>query len=245
VRDSELIVWRDLADLSRKAAEEFVRLANQVVSEKDCFTVALSGGSTPKELYSLLAAPEFAERIPWPKVHLFWGDERCVAPDHPESNYRMVKETLLSKVPIPEKNVHRMKGEEDPRIAARNYEQTLRKFFALSEGEFPRFDLVLLGLGRDGHMASLFPGSAALHSTNHLVAAVASAPPQPNRLTLTLPVINRAAHIIFLVAGKDKAAALRDALGAENDPVRFPSQSIKPGKGKLTWLVDQDAAFLL
>lgn len=244
MKHSNVLLCRDLPELSRKAANEFIRLANQSVKANDRFIVALSGGSTPKNFYSLLATPEFTE-IPWPKIYFFWSDERCVPPDHPESNYRMVRETLLSKIKVPEQNVHRMKGEDRPELAAMTYQRTIQEFFRLAEGEFPRFDLILLGLGADGHTASLFPGSPALRETQRLVAAVVTDFPPPNRLTLTLPVINNAAHIIFLVAGSDKASALRDTVRAKNDAIDVPARLIQLREGNLIWLVDQSAARLL
>ena len=148
--ERQIIICRDNADLSERAAEEFVRLARQAIQLAGRFTVALSGGSTPKALYTLLATPGFAQRLSWNRVHLFWGDERCVPPDHPESNYRMVRECLLAHVQIPAENVHRMAGEKTPQIAALEYEPELKKFFKLSDGALPRFDLILLGLGEDG-----------------------------------------------------------------------------------------------
>lgn len=224
---------------------EFARLANQSVSTGGRFSVALSGGSTPKGLYSLLLTPEFRDQIPWTRVHLFWGDERCVPPDHPESNYGMVHETLLSKVPIPEENVYRMKGERDPQAAADEYELILRRSFQLSEGDLPRFDLILLGLGEDGHTASLFPHSDALRETKRLVTAVYVPELKSYRLTLTLPVLNNAADVFFLVAGKSKAGILRDVLQGKDGSENLPAQRIRPQLGRVVWLVDQAAAELL
>lgn len=167
----EIIICRSIDDLAQQAAAEFVRFAQLSLREKSRFAVALSGGSTPRSFYSLLATPEFSRQISWSQVHLFWGDERCVPPDHPESNYRMARETLLAKIQIPPENVHRMAGEKEPRIAAAEYEEELRDIFQLAPGAFPCFDLILLGLGEDGHTASLFPGSDALEETKRLVTA--------------------------------------------------------------------------
>jgi 6-phosphogluconolactonase len=147
VTKPDIIICPDAAELNRRAAERFVALANEASASSGRFTVALSGGSTPKALYSLLATSQYAGQIPWSRVHLFWGDERCVAPDHPDSNFRMVRESLLTKISIPSENVHRMAGEKEPKLAAEEYENELRTFFKLSEGEPPRFDLILLGLG--------------------------------------------------------------------------------------------------
>ncbi len=217
-------------------------MADQSVNSRGRFTVALAGGSTPKHLYSLLATPEFQEQIPWPRVRFFWGDERCVPPDHPESNYRMVHESLLSKVPIPVENVYRMEGEKDPQLAALRYEETLRRFFQLSDEDLPRFDLILLGLGEDGHTASLFPGSHAVEETNRLVTALYVEKLKAHRLTLTLPVLNNSANIFFLVAGKNKAGVLRDLLQGGHGPEPLPAQRVKPQEGRLLWFADQAAA---
>jgi len=194
--EHEIIVCGDVDELNRKAAERFITLAADAISRSGRFTVALSGGSTPKALYSLLASPAYRERIDWSRIHLFWGDERCVPPDHPESNFRMVQESLLSRIQIPSENVHRMMGEKEPEQARQEYEEHLKQFFRLPPGEVPRFDLILLGLGEDGHTASLFPGSAALNENQRLVATIYVEKLKAQRLTLTLPVINAAAQII-------------------------------------------------
>jgi 6-phosphogluconolactonase len=238
-------VCRDLRDLSQTVAVEFIRLAKQSVAAAGQFAVALAGGSTPKGLYSLLTAAQFRDAIPWSQIHLLWGDERCVPPDDPQSNYRMVHETLLSKVPIPAQNIFRMLGEKNPHVAASAYEETIRQFFHLSNGEMPSFDLILLGLGKDGHTASLFPGSEALRETRRLVTAPYVEELKTHRLTLTLPVLNHGANIFFLVAGKDKAAALSDVLQGKCNPKRLPAQWIIPQRGRLVWFVDQAAATLL
>jgi 6-phosphogluconolactonase len=245
VSEVDIIICQDLGDLSRRAAAEFVRLANESVSSSGRFVVALSGGSTPKGLYSLLSMPEFRNQIPWPQVHFFWGDERCVPPDHPESNYRMVHEALLSKVPIPKDNVCRMKGEINPQDVADEYEETLRKFFQLSDEGLPRFDLILLGLGADGHTASLFPRSNALFESKRLVTAPYAEHLKTHRLTLTLPVLNRGANVFFLVAGKNKAAILRDVLQGKGGSESLPAAQVRPPGGRLVWFVDQAAASLL
>ncbi|MBI2089883.1 MAG: 6-phosphogluconolactonase [Deltaproteobacteria bacterium] len=242
---AEIIVCRDVDDLSRRAAAEFVRSALESVASTDRFAVALSGGNTPRALYSLLAASELQDRIPWPKIHVFWGDERCVPPSHRDSNYRLAYETLISRVPIPAENVYRMKGEEDPQIAAFDYEQSLRKFFGLTDRGLPRFDLIFLGLGEDGHTASLFPGSEVLREKKRMACAAYVKRFKSNRLTLTLPVLNNAANIFFLVAGEGKASALRDVLQGKDNPHRLPAQRIRPKKGRVVWFVDEAAASLL
>ncbi len=238
----DLIICRDAGELSQKAAERFVALANEASASSGRFTVALSGGSTPRALYSLLATPGFAERIPWSKVHLFWGDERCVPPDRADSNYRMVRESLLTKISIPSENIHRMAGEKEPKTTAVEYEKELKTFFQLSEGALPRFDLILLGLGEDGHTASLFPGSAALDETEHLVAKVYVKKLNAHRLTLALPVLNESAQIYFLVAGKTKATIVKELLGTHPTMAKFPAQRIQPVNGALTWFITRDAA---
>jgi 6-phosphogluconolactonase len=243
--ERELVIGRDLDELSRRAAEEFVRLAGQSVGHSGRFTVALSGGSTPKSLYHLLAGPAYSERVPWHKVHFFWGDERCVPPAHRESNYGMAKAALLSKVPIPEENVHRMAGEKEPPVAAAEYEQTLSEFFALAAGTWPRFDLMLLGVGEDGHTASLFPDSDALENRERLVVATYVEKLKTYRLTLTLPVINHAANIWFLVAGASKAAIVSRILKADPPSCRLPAARVAPVDGRLIWFITHDAAAAL
>ena len=239
--DREIIVCRDLAELSRKAAEDFCEFANQDYVISDRSAVALCGGSTPKSLYSLLATPKYRRQVPWSEVHFFWGDERCVPPDHPDSNYRMAQELLLSKIKIPSRNIHRMAGEKDPQIAAADYENDLREFFHLSPDELPTFNIVLLGLGEDGHTASLFPGSAAASETERLVVAARIDKLNQYRLTLTLPVLNHAERVIFLVDGKSKAAIVKEVLGTtEISP--FPAAQVKYANHVFEWLITEDAA---
>ena len=240
--ERQIIICRDGADLSERAAEEFVGLARQAIQLAGRFTVALSGGSTPKALYTLLATPDFAQRLSWNRVHLFWGDERCVPPDHPESNYRMVRECLLAHVQIPAENVHRMAGEKTPQTAALEYEAELKKFFELADSALPRFDLILLGLGEDGHTASLFPGSAAVNEEEHLVAAVHVDKRSTYRLTLTLPVLNAGKEVVFLVAGASKAAIVKELLGGQASATNFPAARIQPRESRLTWMITADAA---
>ncbi len=240
-----VIVCGDLEGLTRRAAAEFVSLARNSAVESGRFAVALSGGSTPRGLYSLLSTPEFRDQVPWHQAHLFWGDERCVPPDHPESNYGMVRNALLARISIPEENVHRMKGEADPEASALEYEQSLREFFRLAGGELPRFDLILLGLGQDGHTASLFPGIEVLQERRRLVAAVYVERMKSHRLTLTLPVLNHGANVFFLVAGKEKAPVLRDVLRGKSRPEPLPAERVQPQHGRLVWLVEQGATALL
>lgn len=241
-RLGELIVCSDSDQLSRRAAKLFLKLATEFVAAADRFTVALSGGSTPKALYSLLASETFQRLVPWPKVHFFWGDERCVPPDHPESNYAMARTAMLQKVPVPEENVHRVPTERgDARKVAAEYERILKTFFGLDKDEQPRFDLVLLGLGEDGHTASLFPATAALQEVGTVTENEIEKSGIP-RITLTVAAINRAAHIAFLVAGPSKASVLKKVLEGPYEPERLPAQSIQPPEGRLLFLVDRAAA---
>jgi 6-phosphogluconolactonase len=237
---TEIRILATPADLFQAAAAEFAKLASDAVQKSGRFTVALSGGSTPRSLYQLLASGAFPN-LPWDKTYFFFGDERHVPPDHPESNYRMANEAMLSKVPIPATNVFRIPGEmKDADAAASAYEQTLRTFFALPPGEFPRFDLVLLGLGPDGHTASLFPGSSALSECKRLVVANWVEKFKTHRITFTFPVLNHAACVMFLAGGADKAGILHEVL--ENPQADLPSQRVRPADGKLIWMVDRAAA---
>jgi len=238
----KLVVCSDAEELNRRAAEQFVRLATESVAASGRFTVALSGGSTPRALYSLLAGETFQPLVPWSKVYFFWGDERCVPPDHPESNYGMARVTMLERVPVPTENVYRVPTENGnaQRVAA-EYERILRTFFDFNEGQQPRFDLILLGLGEDGHTASLFLGTAALEETGTVTSNDIQRLETP-RITLTLPAMNEAAHIVFLVSGSSKALVLKEVLEGQDQPTRFPAQSIQPVQGELLFLVDRAAA---
>lgn len=234
----EIRILKTAAELFEAAAAEFAAQANQAVRDNGRFAVALSGGSTPKALYSLLATKS---NVPWDKICFFWGDERHVPPDHPESNYRMANEALLSKVPVRPENVFRIHAEEkEAAAAALQYEQALRGFFHLSPGQFPRFDLVLLGTGPDGHTASLFPGTAALNETQRLVVANWVPKFNTHRITFSFPVLNAAACVMFLASGPDKAAILHQVL--ENSAADLPAQKVQPTDGQLIWLLDQAAA---
>ncbi len=231
--EPEIVVLPDPTALAREAADRFVALARSAIASQGRFTVALSGGSTPKLLYEQLVTRSIA----WQHVHFFWGDERCVPPDHPDSNFGMAQRTLLSHIDIPAQNVHRLLGEIDPVQAALAYETELRATF----GTRPRFDLILLGLGTDAHTASLFPGTRALHEQQRWVVSHYVDKLKAMRLTLTFPIINDAANVIFLIAGADKAAALRSVWHGPHDPDRFPAQSVAPTAGRVIWLVDQAA----
>jgi 6-phosphogluconolactonase len=242
---ADLRIVDDLRGLAQAAAEEFATQALGTVRASGRFTVALSGGSTPRSLFSLLAA-NFRDQLPWDKMFFFWGDERHVPPDNPESNYRMANETLLSKVPVPADHVFRVHAENpDANQAAADYEQTLRKFFELSPGALPRFDLILLGMGPDGHTASLFPKTTALGEKSRLVVANWVDKFKTHRITFTLPVLNNAAVATFLVGGADKAETVREVLEGNQPGELFPATLVHPTNGRLMWMVDQAAAAVL
>ena len=240
-RSAEVRTFDDLEHLSWAAATHFEQLARIKTIEKKPFSVALSGGSTPKLLYELLGSPTFGGRVRWTNVHLFQVDERCVPPDDPQSNYRMIRQALLASAPLPEENFHRMAAERPEREqSAREYAEELGRILRPAPGECPCLDLVFLGMGPDGHTASLFPGSQALEERSAWVAPNFAPGLKSFRLTLTLPVLNAAAHVIFLVAGADKAETLRQVL--EGPEGQFPAQLIKPTLGKVSWFLDKSAA---
>ncbi|MEJ2730309.1 MAG: 6-phosphogluconolactonase [Deltaproteobacteria bacterium] len=237
-------IFADTEAMSRAAAETLIRHISDCLRVRETFAVALSGGSTPRRLYSLLAnEAALRDMMPWERIHFFWGDERCVPPDHPESNYRMADHAMLSKVPIPSKNIHRIHAENsDAEKVAADYEAEIRRFFGIQGKQIPVFDFVLLGMGADGHTASLFPATSALAETERLVVANWVAKFQSTRLTLTLPVFNHAIRILFLVCGEDKAETLRAVLEGKRQPDRYPAQRIRPSRGQLWWFLDRSAA---
>jgi 6-phosphogluconolactonase len=237
---SNMRVGGDAEEVARAVTQRFVELARASVAERGTFSVALAGGTTPKRVYELLAGEEFKSGVPWESVHIFFGDERCVPPDHADSNYRMAHEALLSRVPVPEKNIHRMRGEGDAAANASLYEDELRSFFG--DVEWPRLDLVMLGMGDDGHTASLFPDTTALEERRAWVVANWVEKFETWRVTLTAPAINHARRVIFVVTGAGKAARLAEILKGERDPARLPSQLIEPAEGTLEWFVDHAAA---
>ena len=246
---TRVMIAGDRAELARSAAEHVARSAARAVALRGKFSLALAGGSTPRDLYRLLAAEPLRGEIPWGGVHLFWGDERPVPPDHAESNYRMVREALLDGeggAPIPAGNVHRIAGERtDPADAAALYEAELREFFALRAGEMPRFDLVLLGLGADGHTASLFPGTGAVEISDRLCFSLWVERLATHRITLSLPIFLAARSVAFLVAGADKAEKVAAILGEDAPPQaadELPAGAVRPSKGELSWWLDREAA---
>ncbi|HKM83384.1 MAG TPA: 6-phosphogluconolactonase [Candidatus Acidoferrum sp.] len=246
--EREVRILPDAAAITRRAADLFVQAANEAVAESDSFAVALSGGSTPKSLYSLLADDAgLRAQLPWEKMHFFFGDERHVPPDHADSNFRMANEALFSKALVKSSHITRIKGEyADTEKAALEYEQALRAYFTIEAGTFPRFDLVLLGMGDDGHTLSLFPGTKALHAPpDRIVVRNWVGKLFTERITLTAPAVNQANRVIFLVTRADKAPALKAVLEGPYEPEQLPAQLIQPAHGKLLWLVDQAAGALL
>lgn len=234
-----LTICRGPSELARAAARCIADLAQAAVDERGRFAVALSGGSTPRQTYETLATPPYRDAIPWSAAHVFWSDERCVPPDHADSNYRLARLALLDRVPLPAENVHRIQGELPPEDAAQRYEAELRLL-----GDPPVLDLALLGLGADGHTASLFPGAPRPRAGAKAVAVYAEAHGSW-RVTLTLEALNLARRVLFLVSGEDKAAALAATLEGPNDPVRWPAQAVHGQTGEPEWLVDEAAASLL
>lgn len=235
----ELKTFENIEKLNIFAAEKFVEIAKDSITERGLFTVALSGGSTPKKLYSLLTQEPFRSKIEWQKIQFFFGDERNVSIDSEESNFRMVNEALFSKVEIPKENIHRFLTEKsDAKIIAEEMEKEIRDVFALKENEFPRFDLIFLGMGNDGHTASLFPETAALKEDKRIVVENYVPKFETCRLTFTFQTINNARNVIFLISGQEKAETLREVLYGEFQPEKLPSQAVKPVNGNLLFLTD-------
>ena len=237
----------DAAALARRAAQHFTEMVSEAVEARGRARIAISGGSTPKAAFGLMADRNqpWRGQMPWDKLEIYWVDERCVPPDDADSNFRMTREALLDQVPMQPWQIHRMEGELDPEQAAARYESDLRNSFRLEGAESPRFDLVELGMGPDGHTASLFPHTAAIHEMGRLVTANHTQNKNAWRLTLTWPVINHAASVFFLIGGAEKAEVLKEVLLGERDPERLPSQLIRPSSGILTLILDKAAASLL
>jgi 6-phosphogluconolactonase len=243
----EYFVEADAAALAARAARHFIEAAEAAVAARGVARIAISGGSTPKVAFGMLADPAlpWLKRMPWDKLDLYWVDERCVPPDHADSNYRMTREAMLDHVPLAPAQIHRMEGELEPEVAAARYESELRNGFRLEGAETPRFDIVQLGMGPDGHTASLFPHTAALGEMSRLAVANHVQNKDAWRITLTRPVINRGASVFFLIGGADKAQVLKEVMMGPRDPERLPSQLIQPSGGILTLLLDKAAAALL
>jgi len=245
--EREIRILIDGAAIAQRAAQEFVQAAGSAVREKGSFHVALAGGSTPKALYGLLATdPALRSQVPWDKMYLFFGDERHVGPEHPDSNFRMATEAMISKVPLKPEQVTRIKGEyPDTEQAALEYEKALRANFKLRDGEYPRFDLLLAGMGNEGHTLSLFPGTRALHTNGRVAVRNWVGKLYTERITLTAPAASNAARILFMVTGADKALALKAVLEGPYEPEQLPAQFLQPKNGKLLWLVDTAAGSML
>lgn len=239
---NDVMILPDLEAIAEEAAGRWLQIAQTAIAERGQFTVALSGGGTPRLLYQKMASPPWGDQIPWAETYIFFGDERRVPPDHPDSNYNMAHEVLLSQVPIPPENVYRMDGQGLAKSAAREYERTLERHFNLGRRELPRLDLILLGMGEDGHTASVFPGTRAVSDLSSMVLAYYVPQLGVERMTLGLSVINSARNVIFLVAGDNKAEALYQVLHGERRPSTYPSQAVDIRDGTLTFLVDQAAA---
>jgi 6-phosphogluconolactonase len=244
---ADVRVLPDGPAIAQSCAQRLVEIAAAAVKEKGSFDVVLAGGSTPKILYShLVEDPALRSRVPWDKMHAFFGDERHVKPDHPDSNYHMAYETLISKSPLKPEQVTRMKGEyPEAETAAKEYDQYLRTHYKLAEGQFPRFDLVLLGMGNEGHTLSIFPGTKALRENRRIAVHNWVGKVLMDRITLTAPTVNNAANVIFMVTGADKAPALTAVLERFYEPDQLPAQLIQPTKGSLLWLVDTAAGSML
>jgi 6-phosphogluconolactonase len=241
---SEITIVDNAAAIAETAAGLIADAAEAAVAARGRFTIALSGGGTPRATYTRMTLPPYVDRMPWARTWVFFSDERCVGPEHPESNYRMAYDAMLSKVPVPKEQTFRMQGEvEDFEAAAQDYARRITEAFGLRRGETPRFDVILLGLGVDGHTASLFPGSPAVREVFRPVAAVhAAAAAIPKRLTLTFPVITTAARIVFLASGSEKAKVVKAVL---TEGAMLPAAMAQPTDGRLDWILDRDAARLL
>ncbi len=236
-------VVSDPESLAKRNVEIFIADAQKAVDTRGVFCVAISGGNTPKRFFELLGETAQANSLPWDRTHLFWVDERIVSADSVLSNYKLAADTFLAKVPIPRQNIHRIPTEyEDFEAAARTYEDTIREVFALEVGQIPEFDLMVLGVGSDGHTGSLFPNSYALFDTEDLACVVYILDDTPNRITLTRPVMCAASHLVVLACGREKADILKNILTSEPDEVRYPIHALWPALGKVTWLVDHEAA---
>jgi len=237
----QIAIFPDTNTLSQQAAQYIVRLASEAIVTRGRFTIALSGGSTPKILYGLLGTEPYRDQINWASVEIFWSDERCVPPDSADSNYALAQEVLLSKIPIPANQVHRMPADQPDREAAsREYTSEMQRTFGTNG--IPSFDLLQLGMGPEGHTASLFPHQESLHEQQRLVIPVIVPKPPPPRLTFTPPLLNAARHVLFLVTGSEKAEAIQAVLEGPDQPEEYPAQIVRPPKGEVVWMLDTGAA---
>lgn len=236
-------VVSDLESLAQQSLEFFISNAQQAIKTKGVFYVAVSGGYTPRRFFELLGEAPQVKTLAWDKIQLFWVDERYVSPDSQWSNYKLAADTFLTKIPMPKENVHRIPTEyEDFKLAARHYEETIREVFSLKENQIPEFDLIVLGMGTEGHTGSLFPDSYAPFDTEDLACVVYVLDQKLNRITLTYPVLRAACHLVVLVSGEEKADILKEVLTSEPDEVRYPIHALWPILDKVTWLVDKKAA---
>jgi 6-phosphogluconolactonase len=236
-------IFPDPQELAAKAADFFLKCGEQAIAASNRFLVALSGGDTPKALYSRLTSPISAGRLDWSKVHFLFGDERCVPPSHPDSNFAMANETLFAPLKISSTQIHRMRGEDPPESAASRYEDILRRLGTMVPGEWPVLDLILLGMGNDGHTASLFPGTASLNEQTRWVVPSFAPQGTRSRLTLTLGVINHASVILFLITGLNKAHVVQHVLDRQpSNPILYPAELVRPRSGRLLWYLDRAAA---
>jgi len=239
----KIIIKDDPILLAKQAAEIFVASARRSIDKRGRFAVAISGGSTPRRMHKILAREPYILNIPWGKTHIFWVDERCVPQDSRDSNYGTAKRDFINEVPISETQVHLITCESSPQVSAKEYQKILSDFFSFESTRIPRFDLIYLGMGADGHIASLFPGQKTLYEKEKLVVAVKGGDPNVNRISMTLPLLNQARHIVFLITGEEKARTVQTVL--EDRKIRLPAQKIRPLNGQLTWLMDRGAAALL
>ncbi len=245
-RKPNVEITSDSETLAQRSVELFVAEAQKAIKEKDAFYVAISGGNTPRRFFELLGDVPQANSLPWDKIQLFWVDERYVQPDSQWSNYKLAADTFLTKVAIPQENVHRIPTEyDDFKAAADSYEQTIREVFGLDENQGPEFDLIILGMGAEGHTGSLFPNSYARFDTEDLACVVYVLDEKLNRITLTHPVLCAACRLVVLVSGQEKAGILKEVLISEPDEVRYPIHALWPILNKVTWLVDREAATAL
>jgi len=238
----EIYLFNDISELAGQLARDFSATVSEKAASGDSITVALSGGHTPKAFFEILAEPPYRGDIPWDKVVLFWGDERCVPPDNDESNYKMTNLALLSKIDIPSANVHRVKGEDPPHNEALRYEEEIKEFVSPGGNGFPRFDWIFLGMGEDGHTASLFPGAPTLEEREKICVVATHPETGQKRISVTLPVLDNAKRVSFLVAGELKVPVLRDIMEKGDKPLPYPASMVSPTEGLLEWYLDRAAA---
>ena len=239
----QVVIKENFMALSNEGATLFAESAHHAVAQRGLFTVALSGGSTPREMHRQLAEEPYRSGIPWHRIHIFWVDERCVPIEDPANNYGAAREDLLDRIPIPKTNVHPMPGHLPPDEGAIHYQREVTGFFGTGPDEIPVFDFILLGIGTDGHTASLFPGTSVLKENEKIISVAKGGSPHVDRLTMTYPILNRGREVVFLASGKEKAFVIQAII--ENKRQDLPALGIHPRPGKLTWLLDREAASML